>query len=579
MSRRFSTMEYSTNDQNDMANDVRLKLAKIRATRRSICVAPPPLLPTTPSSSTGSEIKKSKRSSQIPRSSITAMTTSTKAKVRPPYTNDCPTKNNNNIHKANNLPSSPLPTNTPEPNSNRRHSVANSQQRTKPGTTTRWNEDDTLIKFFDSDSDEDELFFRNNSRMKSSPRLNRHHDHSKPRTATVTSNLLPAHNADENHVQSLRAELQELKARVAKLEGGRAQQAASTPISKPATCDTSRRSALNDFLVLSPQISLVDSACSVYNANQIPSHSQKVLQDTVLHLEHHLRQDDHSIHSNSSSNNTNTTFMDTLVALVAETMTINQTLATSDSRHQVASDDLLALQKSSNHQINLLTETLQSLTTWQQQQQQQQHFQQRQRQQQQQQQQQQQSMDPPVSPPLSPSGSINNDIGANSPKPSKHHVAFRATTASQQKQPTSNHSHHFYSPDICNDRDTNQHCDLPSSTTDQKPKSCNSTGHIIKFNNHKVTPTKQQHPKSVNGILYYPHQHQQRQQQQHNSSTSTMKQQSKSSIQQQAFQPMSTSRVNQLLSKYDTLLKKSKTPATTHQHRGDRDRFSSFIDY
>ncbi|CAO3597286.1 unnamed protein product [Absidia cylindrospora] len=566
MSRRFSTMEYSTNDQTDMANDVRLKLAKVRARSRSICVAPPPPLPTTSSSSAGSEIKKSKRSSQIPRSSITAMTTSTKAKVRSPYTNDRPTNNNNNIHKPSKLPSSPFPTNAPEPNSNRRHSVANSHQRLKPTTTTRWNEDDTLIKFFDSDSDEDELFLRNNSRMKPSPQLNRHHNLSKRRATTITSTLLPpssADNADENHDQSLWAELQGLKSRVAKLEVVRTPVAAPTSSNKPTTCDTSRRSSLNDFLLLSPQKSLVDSACSVYNENQFPSYSQKVLQDTVLHLEQRLRQDDHSIHSNNSSNDTNTTFMDTLVALVAETMNINQTLATLDSQHQVDSDDLVALQKSSNHQIKLLTETLQSLTT------------------RQQQQQQHQSVDPPVSPPLSQSGSINTDIGANSPKPSKHHVPFRATTASQQKQPITNHSHYFYSPGVCSDMDTNQHHDLSSSATGQKLKSYDSTAHSIKFNDHKVTPTKQQQTKSVNGILYYPHHHQQ--QQQHSPSTSTMEQKNKSSLQQQqqqqAFHPMSSSRVNQLLSKYETLLKSTKTRTTMHQHSVDRDRFPSFIDY
>ncbi|SAM08594.1 hypothetical protein [Absidia glauca] len=622
-SRRFSTMDLSAPTyQKDMTNDVRLKLAKVRARSRSLCApsAPPP-------APHAAELK-TKKSSQLPRSSVTALTTSAKAKLRTPPSNG---RNNNNTTVSSITSSS---TNAPEPNSNSKrhhhhHSACNNKhpphttatattpaltsqrthQRSKSTRSTtkktydsnnniniHYNdEDDMMIKFFESDSDEDDLFLRNTKSVvatdNNQAQRRQRRTTMPPRLSVSTRRLSTSYsperspsptveikddNADKNHDQSMWAELQELKSRLAKLEVQAPPTTTIDNTKKSSICSppATRPSSIASVL-LSPHSSLVDSACSLSNNTESAYQSQKVLQNSVLHLEQHIRQDE-----NPNNSDNNSSFMNTLVDLVAETIRINQTLVSLGSQQQQQqqqqhlNSSLSGLQKSSERQMNLLADALQLFDIHRQQ---------------------QPILDHPASPPLSQSA-IDHTIGNTSPKPQKSlrtsmpahsSPAIQHLQQPQQRQPAKSRAYSSYYDETMTSSSQNyaddassQHSNLLTSSFNAKLQQRQqqhrrsiasaatapvSLPHYAKYIDQEITPTRQyyqqQRPsvssRPVSGILHHglpSYQPQQQQPRYYSSTVEQQRQPSKQPSSQSAFQPMTPS-VNRLLSMYETALK------------------------
>ncbi|KAI8343574.1 hypothetical protein BC941DRAFT_411765 [Chlamydoabsidia padenii] len=322
----------------------------------------------------------------------------------------------------------------------------------------------------------------------------------------------------------------------------------SPPITRPSSIAS---------VLLSPHSSLVDSACSISN-NEMPSHSQKMLQDTVTRLQQHLRQDDH--------NNNNNTFMNTLADLVAETININQSLAHLQSQQQQqqlgsghSNNHLTNLQKSSERQINLLTDALQLIDN---------------------RRQQQTVMDHPASPPLSQSA-MDNRVDIISPKPQK---SLRISSQ-QQRQSTHSRAYTSYYEDTMNilspnytDDASSQHSNILTTSFNTKNRqqqhrrSIASVAtapvilpHYNKYLDQEITPTRQYYQQQqqtvssrpVSGILHHNQpssSYQQQQQQQERYYSSTVERQPSKPSSQSAFQPM-TPRVHRLLSMYEAASK------------------------
>ncbi|CAO3597530.1 unnamed protein product [Absidia cylindrospora] len=386
-------------------------------------------------------------------------------------------------------------------------------------------------------------------------------------------------NADKNHDQSMWTELQELKSRLAKLEVQAPSETGNNKKSSICSPPITRPSSITS-VVSSPHSPLVDSACSISNNNnkEVRSHSQLLLQDTVLHLETYLRSDD-----DPSNNDANTTFMNNLITLVAETITINQTLTSFGGQQQrhtpgTFTSSITNLQKSSERQVNLLADTLQSLMVHRQQ-----HQTQQQQQQQQQQQYQQGPHQQPVSPPLSQSVMDSESV---SPKPSKpHHTSssnYSPPSVRQSRPPTQQYAYSYYHDEAIqnyNDDTSSQHSTFSRlQQRQQNRKSIISSSssaissnlpHYIKYSDLETSPTRQYYQQTheqqslasrhVSGILHQQHlpsyqqQQQQQQQQQSYYPSSVLEQQRQHSSTLQ--QPMASSRVNRLLSMYDSMLK------------------------